>query len=72
MYPQSVHWKRRMGGSITPGRGMLRMTFILQPQRGQGVSVVWSSPIAKRGRRNLPYDESRQGILDIPSWHQST
>ncbi len=52
MYPQSVHWKRRIGGSITPSRGMLRATFILQPQRGQGVSVVWSSPILKRGKRN--------------------
>jgi hypothetical protein len=45
---EEAHW-----GQHYPSRGMLRMTFILQPQRGQGVSVVWSSPIPKRERRIL-------------------
>ena len=68
MYPQSVHWKRRMGGSIR----MLRTTFILQPQRGQGVSVVWSSPTSNAENETMPYDEARQGILEFPPRYQPT
>jgi hypothetical protein len=41
----SVHWRRRTGGSMTPRRGRLRTTFIFAPQRAQGASMNWSSPM---------------------------
>jgi hypothetical protein len=59
----SVHWRSRTGGSMTPRRGRLRTTFILAPQRAQGASMNWSSPMMPSRSSVLLRSVARVGDL---------
>ena len=48
MYPQSVHWKRRMGGSIRNAADDLHLAAAARARRLGGLVF----PHLKRGKRN--------------------